>query len=66
MFGIYKQPMLFISQARLFDLLPKSKYKTFKDLKKAVKVSDTDRVLPFKNGPDFVCKNDFIGKVLKN
>ena len=31
-----------------FDPLPKSKYKTFKDLKKVVKVSAKDRVLPLK------------------
>ena len=49
-----------------FDPLPKSKYKTFKDLKKVVKVSGNDRVLPFENGLDFICNNSFIGKVQKN
>ena len=48
MFGIYKHPMLFISQLDFFEPLPKSKYKTFKDLKKVVKVSAKHRVLPLK------------------
>ena len=66
MFGLYKHPMLFISQTRLFDPLQKFKYKIFKDLKKMVRVSAKDRVLAFKNGPDFVCKNGFIGTVQNN
>ena len=57
--------MFFISQAGLFDLLLKSKCKTFKDLKKAVKVSAAVEFSPLKMDQTLFAKMTLLGKFRK-
>ena len=49
-----------------FEPLPKSKYKTFKDLKKVVKVSAKHRVLPLKMDRTLFARMALLGQFRKN